>query len=746
MSIVVIGPNMEILSVNKTTSEMFPDVDFDKKPICYKTFNASDSVQPCSYCAAIKTFQDGKVHETITDTPTPHGIRNFRIITSPAKDSAGKVTSVIEMAIDITKRNQAEEALQRSEKSLEAAQEMAKLGSWELDPATQTGLWSKEMFRIFNLDHTQRVPILSEFMELIHHEDRENLMAAHTDVVQTGKTTNIEYRTNPERGPVRVIQTNIHAVQNVEGKVVQLTGTIQDVTERKKLEKSLMESEKRLKTIINTEPHCVKLLNADGTLIEMNPAGLAMIEAESLDQVKGASLYSLLAPDHVTAFQSYVKKIFSGGSDTIEFEIIGLKGTHRWLSAHSVPFRNSKGEITALLGITRDITEQRKLEDQFRQAQKMEAIGQLAGGISHDFNNLLSTILGYTSLALMKMKETDPLRTNLDHVLEASKKASVLIQSLLAFSRKQIVQLSIIDINELIEKFEKFLIRVLREDIEFKTIFSDSPQGGLMVMVDSGQIEQVLMNLVTNARDAMPEGGRLTIKTELFEIDENFIETHGFGKPGSYAMISVSDTGSGIDEETRKKIFEPFFTTKEVGRGTGLGLAMVYGTIKKHDGYIKVYSETGKGTTFRIYLPIATAESEKESINTNETVPIQRGAETILIAEDDATLRKLTTKVLENYGYTTIEAEDGEDVIRKYSENKDRISLVILDAIMPKKNGKEAYEEMKKLRPDIKAIFVSGYTADIFGTNGVLDKKISFISKPFSPIELARKIRELLDK
>ncbi len=411
------------------------------------------------------------------------------------------------------------------------------------------------------------------------------------------------------------------------------------------------------------------------------------------------------------------------------------------------PVKETDGTVSGLILILLDVTDRKRAEDesailkaQLGQAQKMEAIGRLAGGIAHDFNNLLTAIIGYGSLLKINMAKDDPLMAYVEQILSSSEKAANLTQQLLAFSRKQIISPRPVNLNEVIKRAEKLLLRLIGEDIEFKTILADKD---LTVMADSGQIEQVLMNLATNARDAMPRGGLLTIETELVELDKEYMKTHAVEAPGIYARISVTDTGIGMDEKTRERIFEPFFTTKEMGRGTGLGLAIVYGIIKQHNGYINVYSEPGKGTTFRIYIPLIKPEfKEAESI----VLPAPKGGtETILTAEDDAEVRRLTKEVLENFGYKIIEAVNGADAINKFIENKDRIQLLLFDLIMPKKNGKEAYEEIRKVMPDIKVLFTSGYTADIIHEKGILEEGINFIPKPVSPDDLLRKIREVLD-
>jgi signal transduction histidine kinase/ActR/RegA family two-component response regulator len=386
--------------------------------------------------------------------------------------------------------------------------------------------------------------------------------------------------------------------------------------------------------------------------------------------------------------------------------------------------------------------ERNKLEEQLRQSQKMEAIGQLAGGVAHDFNNILSAIMGYGQLAMLKLGGDDPLRNHIEQVLLAAQRAASLTQSLLAFSRKQTLHTVLLDLNDLLRGFEKFLLRLVREDIAMQVRCAPEV---LLVMADGGQIEQVIMNLVANARDAMPNGGSLTIETRRVVPDEGFVKaTGGSGAAGEYAMLSVTDSGVGMDEQTRERMFEPFFTTKELGKGTGLGLSMAYGIISKHDGIIHVYSEPGQGTTVKIYLPLAEGEAGCREAGGIDS--LCRGSETVLIAEDDAALRDLTRTVLEECGYAVIDAEDGEDAVRKFLANADVVNLVILDGIMPKMNGKDAFEKMRAFRPGLKAIFASGYAEDIFTKDGVPMAGSSFMQKPMTPTDLLRKIREVLDR
>ncbi|MBF0559844.1 MAG: PAS domain S-box protein [Nitrospirae bacterium] len=409
--------------------------------------------------------------------------------------------------------------------------------------------------------------------------------------------------------------------------------------------------------------------------------------------------------------------------------------------------RDKQEQPMSIFMIIHDLTHDRKileekslLETQLFQSQKLEAIGQLAGGVAHDFNNMLTAIIGYGSLLNTKLGKDSELKPFVDQILSSAEKSADLTRQLLAFSRKQEISPKETDLNQLIKGMEKLLLRLIGEDIELKTQLSDKV---LTILVDPGKIEQVLMNLCTNARDAMPDGGLLYICTDTIKLDTHYVKGHDMRKPGMYALLSVTDTGKGIDEKTQQKIFEPFFTTKEVGRGTGLGLSIVYGIIKQHGGNITVYSEPGKGTTFRIYLPLI--KSQIEEANMAEIVTPKGGTETILLAEDNEDVRVLSGKVLEEHGYRVIDAMDGEDAINKFKENKDSIQLIVIDVIMPKKSGKEAVDEIKKIKPEVKVLFTSGYTSDIISRKGILEQGMDFISKPVSPHAFLSKIREILD-
>ncbi len=416
-------------------------------------------------------------------------------------------------------------------------------------------------------------------------------------------------------------------------------------------------------------------------------------------------------------------------------------GKESYVEIRSYPIKDSSGRVRSAIETITDVTERRKFEEHLRQAQKMEAIGALTGGISHDFNNILTTILGYGEFIRDELEENSPLKKYIEMIISSGTKAARLTQSLLAFSRKQVIRPEPLKVNSVVGKMETMMSRLIGENIEISAELSDAP---LVVMADSVQLEQVMMNLATNARDAMPEGGTILVKTETMEIDSMFIESHGFGKPGKYALISLSDNGTGMKENVLQHIFEPFFTTKEVGKGTGLGLSVVYGIIKQHEGFINVYSEPGIGTTYKILLPLLDAEVVEKP--EQEIEKARKGTETLLIAEDDEAVRSMIVKTLTDFGYKVIEATEGEDAMEKFRENIDDVQLLMLDMIMPKKNGTEVLKAARQLRPGIKAMLISGYPADFIDKKIVPEEGLHLVNKPIFPTALLKKIREVFDE
>lgn len=396
--------------------------------------------------------------------------------------------------------------------------------------------------------------------------------------------------------------------------------------------------------------------------------------------------------------------------------------------------------VTRALREVEERREKKSLEEQLLHSQKMEAIGRLAGGVAHDFNNILTAIMGYAEILKLRMSDTNPLASNVDQIIHASEKAANLTQSLLALSRKKVVDPQPVDLKEVVKAMQKLLLRLIGEDIELRTVVGDQR---MTIMADRSQIEQVLLNLATNARDAMPNGGVLTVKVETAELNRRQVKAGG-GEPGSYARITFTDTGVGMDKGTLARVYEPFFTTKDQGKGTGLGLSMVYGIVKQHNGWINVQSKVGKGTAFEIYIRTA----EMEAVNVLDVIRVipKGGDETILLAEDDGNVRHMMKEALESFGYQVIEAVNGEEAVSKFDEHRDCVSLIVMDVVMPGQSGKEAYDRIVRMKPGVKSIFTSGYTADVIDQKGGAACGVPFLTKPVMPAQLLREVREVLDR
>jgi two-component system, cell cycle sensor histidine kinase and response regulator CckA len=522
-----------------------------------------------------------------------------------------------------------------------------------------------------------------------------------------------------------------------------LFSIVHDITDRRRTEEVLHTTMSQFAALIDNMNDGILFEDREQKIVLANSAFCDMfnIPARPQDLIgkdchETAKLSRAILMDTVGFFK-HKEEIMREGR-TVGGELISL-ADGRILERTYVPIF-VKGSALGHLWQYHDITAARKLQDQLRHAQKMEAVGTLAGGIAHDFNNILTAIIGYGNLLRNGLVRDTPLRGYADQVLASSERAAGLTHSLLAFSRKQHVNLRPVVVNEILGRVDKLLHRLIGEDIELTANIPDQP---VTVLGDSGQIEQILMNLATNARDAMPGGGALTLELGVAELDASFRQVHGYGRPGSYALITVSDTGEGMDQGTAQRIFEPFFTTKEVGKGSGLGLSIVYGIVKQCNGYVNCYSEPGQGTTFKVYVPL-TADTPARPLRESESPPT-RGTETVLVAEDNKEVRDLVRAVLEQFGYTVLDAADGEEAARMFELHQNVISMMLLDVVMPKRNGKEVYELAKKIKPGIRALFTSGYTADIMHRKGILEEGLHFVSKPVSPRELLKKVREALD-
>ena len=534
---------------------------------------------------------------------------------------------------------------------------------------------------------------------------------------------------------------NIFFVRDSTRNPLYVANIITDISEHERAEQTIRESEEKYRGVVEESLVGVYIIE-EGQFKYVNRQYCEISGYAYAELVNKAYHLELVHPDDRDAVRDNTNARLRGESDSIAYQFRMIRKDGQEITVKALGSVSSHHGRPAIIGTLLDISKEQALEQQLRQAQKMEAIGQLAGGVAHDFNNILTALIGYGNLLKMKMRDDDPLRLYVDQMLTSSEKAASLTQNLLAFSRKQIIKLKPFEINTVIIDAKRLLKRLLTEDIDLKLKLSDEE---LTILTDTTQMNQILLNLATNARDAMPQGGILTIETKAVEMGKDFYFFHGKGESGKYVRISVSDTGQGMDDKTKEQIFNPFFTTKEVGKGTGLGLSIVYGIVKQHNGLIDVQSIPNKSTTFHLYFPAANPQiDEPRAIETVLEIS-PNGKEVILVAEDNTEVRQLTKEVLEGSGYTVLEARDGRDAIEKFAQNKDRINLVILDVVMPKKNGNEAYNEIRKIREDVKALFTSGYTGDIVLGKGIQNNAFNFMPKPVSPYELLKKVRVVLD-
>ncbi|MDD5285593.1 MAG: PAS domain S-box protein [Desulfuromonadaceae bacterium] len=511
-----------------------------------------------------------------------------------------------------------------------------------------------------------------------------------------------------------------------------------ELSERIKAEENL----RKFSVAVEQSPVSIVITDTAGTIEYVNQH-FTKLTGYSLEEAVGLNTRILktgeTSPDE---YRQLWETILAGGEWRGEFHNLKKNGELYWEQAYISPIRDKDDRITHFIGIKEDITERKQLENQLHHSQKMEAIGQLAGGIAHDFNNILTAIIGYSSIMQLKLPDGSPLKKNAEQIVVTAERGARLTQGLLAFSRKQATNPVEVDLNEVLNRVHQLLLRLISEDINLEIIISHQ---GLPVLADSVQIEQVLMNLATNARDALPKGGSIVIKSEAVNIDSDFILARGFGYPGNYALLTFTDNGEGMDDEIVKHIFEPFYTTKELGKGTGLGLSIVYGIIKKHGGYITCQSKIGTGTSFHVYLPLLAGLGSDEEKNPSESGLPNQGTDVILVAEDNDIARSLAKEILEEFGYSVLEAKDGQEALEIFKDNADSIDLIILDVIMPKLNGREVYDAARAIDPLVKILFCSGYANDLVISQGGLDKGMNYLAKPFTPKELLMKIREVLD-
>jgi PAS domain S-box-containing protein len=608
--------------------------------------------------------------------------------------------------------------------------------------------------------YTENELVGTNAFRLIHPDDLQRVFDSLNRVINNPEVPLItSYRVKHKDGGWRILEsTGSNQLGNplIRGIVVNS----RDMTERSLAEEALRAREAQLSTLVESLPFELFGIDRDGRYFLQNE-----LCRKHWGDLLGKK------PEEVAKDQNALniwlhnnRRAFAGEIVKGEIELM-IEGEKRYVYNIISPIL-SNGQVDGIVGFNIDITERRHTEEelskyrehleelvarraeeisalnkQLLQSQKLEAVGILAGGVAHEFSNILATMKGSAYLIQKKLPLDSPVVKYADQIVSSITKANSLSQGLLSFSRRQTISLKPIHFNEAIRKIVRLLGRLIGEHIELTLLLADSDA---TVMADANQIEQVLVNLTTNARDAMPDGGTLTIKTEVMAMHEEFIKEHGYGAAGSYVVLSVSDTGTGMKEDVRARIFQPFFTTKTVGEGSGLGLAVTYGIIKQHNGFIDVESLPGQGTTFKIYLPTVDAETTTYEQN-GDTLTVQPGGETILLAEDDPDALAITSELLKITGYTVLVARDGEEAVKIFAANRDKVQLVIADVRMPKKDGRVVYEEIRKIAPATRFLFMSGYTADVIDSYGIWNKGLKFISKGALPDEFLVKVRDVLD-
>jgi len=646
------------------------------------------------------------------------------------------------MFLDVTHRKEAREALERSEERLRMATRSGRVGVWEYEIESDDLQWDELMYELFGTTPQTAGEGIERWRRFLHPDDldrAEQEFRASLEVA--GEPFDTEFRIiREDTGEIRHIRGMAGVIRDSEGRPLRTIGTNWDVTEDRRAKEALRISEEKFRSVIEQSNDAVYIL-FENSFDLVNKrfcelTGVTQEEATSQD----FDFWDLIAEGSRPLVRDRQEKRSRGVEvpDLYEFEILrrGGQTVHVEASVTEIDYRGGK----AVLGILRDITEHKNLQTQLNQAQKMESIGRLSGGVAHDLNNLLTPIIGYAELIRDDLGPDDERRESADEIVRAGFRSRDLVRQLLAFSRQQTLEFKTTDLNRLVLGFEKLLRRTIREDIEILiNPGSDVPT----IRGDRGQLEQVLMNLAVNAQDAMPEGGTLHIETSSAEFDEAFARSRPGVTPGSYALLSLTDTGIGMDVETRERIFEPFFTTKEKGRGTGLGLATVYGIVKQHGGNIWVYSEPESGTTFKCYFPVADPDLERAPREANVDSE-NTGSETIMVVEDEELVRNLAVSILKRKGYEVLSAEDPQECLVLLESRPKPVDLLLTDVVLPGMNGRELFQEVSSRFPTSRVLYMSGYSDDVVTHRGVLEEGISFIQKPFSVQALAQKVREVL--
>lgn len=671
---------------------------------------------------------------------------HLSVTISPLKNRRGRLVGACAIARDVTRRVLAEQAAAAAQQRTMLALEAAQAGTWELDLLTGALRGSGNLAQPFGTSPEALRTGEESLLRRVHPDDRVPLRRAITHAVARGDEFEVEFRVLQPDGDVRWHAARGTVIRDSAGRPASITGVDMDVTQRRRDEETRRQSERQFRAIFHGAAIGMARLDADGRFLESNQA-LQQMLGYTAKQLEGCRFVDFFHADDAEASDYLFDQMKAGVLDFYQMEHRFIRSDEEiiWGGVTVTVIRDYRGRIEFGIGMVEDNTDRRMLEEQFRQSQKMEAIGRLAGGVAHDFNNMLAVITGYSELLLHRSPPDAATRSALEEIRSAGERAGQLTRQLLAFSRKQVVHLQDLNLNDFISHTQRMLRRVIGEDVDLAV----SLQPDLWtVKADPSQMNQVLLNLVVNARDAMPHGGRLTIETRNLELHAAYTRGHPGVKPGQYVLMAVTDTGGGMTEAIRNRIFDPFFTTKAEGEGTGLGLSTVYGIVKQSGGHIHVYSEPGHGSSFKIYLPRVGSGSEAVRALAEETSPgdYPGGTETVLLVEDDRMVRVLTRGVLEECGYRVLEAARGDEALRIVEEHAAEIELLLSDVVMPGGiSGRMLAEELERRFPRMRVILMSGYSDDAVVRHGVITQTVHFIQKPFTPRRLAEKVREVLD-
>ncbi len=658
------------------------------------------------------------------------------LLSATPLDTADLSKGLTFIALDITERKQAEEELRESEEKYRSILENIGEGYYEVNLEGSFTFFNDSTCRM--LGYTRDELVGMNYRRYADAEHATVVYQTFNEVFRTGTTTeSVDWQLTRSDGTACFVKTSVALMQDSENLPIGFRGIFRDVTGRQRAE----EERERLTTAIEQAAETVVITDAEGTVQYANPA-FESITGYTREEAKGQPLHILEGAGHEeTQYEEMWDTLTRGEVWSGRLANTRKDGERFTEEAMISPVCDASGKIISYVAVSRDVTREIEMEGQLRQSQKMEAVGHLAGGIAHDFNNVLQAIHGYVDLALDGLSPEEELHELLTEIAKAARRASTLTRQLLAFSRRQILHPIHLDLNSLTGDVLKLVRRVIGENIDLAFI----PGQVLgMIHADPGQMEQIILNLCINARDAMPDGGTLNIETQNVRIDAEYCRNHSWAKQGRYVLLSISDTGHGMDEETQLQVFEPFFTTKEPGHGTGLGLSTVYGIVKQHHGMVAVYSEEGKGTTFKVYFPLVERRAtEVEPVIDGEAMG---GTETVLVAEDDETIRSLAVRMLEEGGYTVLVAADGEEAMRLFEMHAGDIDLALLDVVMPKMGGREVFHRLRTMRPNITILFSTGYAPSSVHSRFVLEQNLDLIIKPYVRQSLLRKVREVLDK